>query len=522
MQENEFEKNVQQRMEEFRLRPSDEVWNKVSGELERKRKRRVVFFIFLMSGLCLFGYIGYYFSSPSTQHIVANKNSPSETNATSPGQTLPRPPVQDTPINYISRAADSNSVTRQKDPDKYREPAINDTGGDQYQNLPTANTGEPVQKNDVPVTNRSREIASGDNNADPASNANSIKKNGENARQQRNTAGNVKSNDPAVSKKDTGKESEAIRSGEKNLQESKNEITQTEVLPEVMNHPMLPAANADSTQQNNANEAVDKEDELTVASPAGKPRKRQKINWGLDFSIGAVDGRKSALPFGDGQKSMDAAPSFNAPLQGFPGSAGYFPPRTPSPVNPGLGFKIGPVGMMELSRRSKLSLGVQYAYMSTRMKIGSYTPASFVVNNSFSQLVRVNAAYQGVYERQYTNRYHFIQLPVTYHLQLNKGKKLPVAWSAGVSGGYLLTTSGLLYDTVAGGIYYKDRNAYNKFQFNVHTGLDVKFGIGNRVQWSVGPELSMTMNKLVNEPYSKKQYLLYGGLTGRIFFLKKK
>ena len=70
MRENEFEKRVQQQMEEFKLRPSDAVWEKVEEELRKKEKRRVVFFIFLLVGLSLLGYTGYFISNQSTQNIA--------------------------------------------------------------------------------------------------------------------------------------------------------------------------------------------------------------------------------------------------------------------------------------------------------------------------------------------------------------------------------------------------------------------------------------------------------------------
>ena len=46
MQENEFEKRIQEEMGEFRLRPSETVWEKVEEQLKKKKRRRVVFFIF--------------------------------------------------------------------------------------------------------------------------------------------------------------------------------------------------------------------------------------------------------------------------------------------------------------------------------------------------------------------------------------------------------------------------------------------------------------------------------------------
>jgi len=64
MQANEFEKKVQQTMDGFRLRPSDDVWQNVERRIrERKRKRRIIFFIlFSLIGLALAGYGIYDFS----------------------------------------------------------------------------------------------------------------------------------------------------------------------------------------------------------------------------------------------------------------------------------------------------------------------------------------------------------------------------------------------------------------------------------------------------------------------------
>ncbi|HRO70598.1 MAG TPA: hypothetical protein PK951_09465, partial [Chitinophagaceae bacterium] len=78
MQENEFEKKVQQRMEEFRLRPSEVVWGAVAHSLEKKRRRRiVVFFVFLLAGLGLAGFSGYYFlSNQSKPGIVEQTSTP--------------------------------------------------------------------------------------------------------------------------------------------------------------------------------------------------------------------------------------------------------------------------------------------------------------------------------------------------------------------------------------------------------------------------------------------------------------
>src|SRR5688572_13857424 len=80
MQENEFEKRLQEEMGEFRLRPSDDVWSKIDVQLRKKKRRRVVFFIFLIAGLSLVGYSGYDLLTPKKQTLTEQKVTKTEKN----------------------------------------------------------------------------------------------------------------------------------------------------------------------------------------------------------------------------------------------------------------------------------------------------------------------------------------------------------------------------------------------------------------------------------------------------------
>ena len=73
MRENEFERKVHEQLEELRIRPSDETWERVQKELREKKKRRVAVLFFLMAGLLLLGYSGYTFLyKSSTQPVAKN------------------------------------------------------------------------------------------------------------------------------------------------------------------------------------------------------------------------------------------------------------------------------------------------------------------------------------------------------------------------------------------------------------------------------------------------------------------
>src|SRR5690349_15204419 len=66
MSDHEFEKKVQQKMDDLRLRPSDAVWAEVDRNLRRdKRRRRIVLWLPLMGILLTAG--GYFiFTNPAT------------------------------------------------------------------------------------------------------------------------------------------------------------------------------------------------------------------------------------------------------------------------------------------------------------------------------------------------------------------------------------------------------------------------------------------------------------------------
>src|SRR4030095_13749127 len=70
MQENEFEKRLQEEMSEFRVRPSEVVWERIEDDLRKKKRRRVVFYLFLLAGLSVVGYSGYVLFTPQKQILA--------------------------------------------------------------------------------------------------------------------------------------------------------------------------------------------------------------------------------------------------------------------------------------------------------------------------------------------------------------------------------------------------------------------------------------------------------------------
>ena len=58
MQENRFEKKVQQQMEELRFSPSANVWKSVEEELDKRRRKRRVLYISIAAVLLIAAGLG--------------------------------------------------------------------------------------------------------------------------------------------------------------------------------------------------------------------------------------------------------------------------------------------------------------------------------------------------------------------------------------------------------------------------------------------------------------------------------
>ena len=98
-----------------------------------------------------------------------------------------------------------------------------------------------------------------------------------------------------------------------------------------------------------------------------------------------------------------------------------------------------------------------------------------------------------------------------------------VLWNAGIAPGFLIGTNALVYDTAARGVYYKNDKAFKKFHFNMQTGFALQFGNNKKIQWSLGPTLSLDMSRLMKEDvFTDKRYFLYTGFTGRVFLNSRK
>lgn len=210
-----------------------------------------------------------------------------------------------------------------------------------------------------------------------------------------------------------------------------------------------------------------------------------------------------------------------------------------SPIQPDLSFSIGFFVQRALSPRLKVSLGVEYTYMSVNTQVGQKINAPLIIDtdSSSSKVVQeyyklpgyvpvtsnqaingISAGYQGGQGQIYVSdkhryRFHYIEIPLLINWQINKGRRLPpIMFEGGVSISHLLSVDALHFEGKKG-VYYEDKGLFNKTQFNFVAGLSVGLLQKSKHPLWIGPNLRYALNGLVNKDVSAGQYMWSTGIT---------
>jgi hypothetical protein len=506
MRENEFERKVQAQMEELRIRPSDETWERVEKELREKKKRRGAVLFFIMAGLLLLGYSGYTFLSTSSNQPVARNEEKK-----SSGETVR--PTLNTPANTTNTTTYNNSAVAEK-------------------------------SGTTPITNHSHQIR----NASPSlklENVAIVRENAADRRKKKNVISQKENNAVISTSTEAAIFNKHLDQTEKNqvqqpANKKENIITNSIVSNTIGNKDQAPADSAAAIDSTVAKTEVNK----TEAPEPGEPKpaitkikNKSGLKLGVEVSGGFISSQNRFFGF-DGRSQYKLNDLQQSGPVGTPGGVGTGTGGArviipPSHVNAGRAWKIGLVAEKGISKRSSLSAGLRYSYADESLEVGAIRDTIVRSNSySFSQNFLAASGVRSAYSSaaaaprapvKYTNRYHFLEIPLSYQTQLNKGKKVGILWNAGIAPGFLIGTNALVYDTAATGVYYRNDNAFKRFHFNMQTGFTLQFGNSKKIQWSLGPTVSMDMTRLMKEDvFTEKRYFLYTGLTGRVFLNSRK
>jgi flagellar basal body-associated protein FliL len=463
MEENSFEKQVQQKMDELKIQPSDSVWGKIEAQIERKKspkKGMIVFLLILLIMICG----GYFFFNSQKQssskqiaseknNIVNNKKSLPEENKINKNNTalLIDSSDRENAIaeNYSQQQNKYNSAQRHKfSTNKKIHSAITGVQQSEIANEQSENLFQEVTKSPNEI--------SGMENSVPGISS-SVNKDSLNVRSESETADFEKINKDSARK-------------------------------------IVAANNNDSLKQKQLGKNITKKSF------------NSKWKFGMTFSGGISSVKNSilsALGISDADKSADYL-SYNTPAGGVPQTNNF----QPSGIHSEFGFVAGAFAEKNISPKISVVAGINFK--------------SFKTSNDVGRRINSTSIYSSqslLYNTKYNNHFNFIEVPVSIKLQIGKGKALPLFWEGGVTISRLLNSNALQFDPSSGN-YYNDNSAFNKTQLGLNTSISISLFSKHKTSVLIGPHFYYDATKIASKGLYNKKHFSFAGLKAEIMIGK--
>ena len=527
MPENDFEKQVQQLFNELKLKPSVEVWPKVSNRIRKEKSRRKAFVWFPLA-LLLLGAGGYWLLQNNGSILPAHRIT----------ETTPAPGNDNPDISSNTKDNPSVSV-KPGDISKTGKQKINTE-------MPSsAHNADPDGKLNNDGSGSDSHALNGQRNSEkPPVNSQALDKKKQPAQPVvqlpvPDNAGNIdatarKEIKPAQSmaERDQKDMAHTRKSGTFNPENKSLALTPLIAVPQsVWISPfLLPGVETGKTLDSNSKKHFP-DNILNSTNTPVKLTKKKTWEWGIAGGAG-VSSVSHGLSdfFGNSRTEKSALNAIpNTPnmsnnigfLTGQNSLVAALPPPA-STVKTGLAWQAGGFVKWKTTSRLAVTAGLQYSYYSTNRAVGNdINNYRLALGNTHND---ANASYAGYYiggqNINYTNRYHVIEIPAGVQWQLNKGVKFPLLLNGGLSLSYLANTTAVHYHTQTGS-YYEDKALFNKVQIGIHAGLSVKvFGKTQRPVY-LGPVIQYNLTNLLKPSENLSQNLMYTGLKAEWVLWRK-
>jgi len=475
MEQNNFEKNIQQKMDELKIPPSDSVWTNIEKRIDKKQKdRRVIFILFFLILFLLSG--GYWL-------LNSGKNSQGNQSVSNLGKRDSKPRLnesfgqatnnQDSSFNKsVTPSSDSSgnydianiSPKRSKTPAKLQSTIFQDESENNIKNKRQQNLTEKAYSKHPPE----RIIRAGTNNEE-------------------NEIGLNNANNFSA-KKPGNFEIERKKNNSDLINNIQNKITGDSLSDQLKSEKItkgIIAKNNSSTKRN--------------------PEKRQKNHWIFGITLSAGKSMIGEDPLGINNSNADYLQSSPLNAGSYGGTSAVF---NPSKINNSFAFIIGAFVGKNISKKSKILLGISYKYFSLVNKVGAPTSSALY---QFSAANNINS---------YRNNFHYLELPVSFKFQLNKSKMLPLYWQAGINISQLISSNALQFQA-SPGLYYNNNSLFKKTQLGLNTGISATLFSKQRIPLTIGPYFYYDASKLANKGLYQNKHFSFIGIRTEILFHKK-
>ncbi len=492
MHENEFEKQMQEKMKELQFSPSDAVWENVDQEINKKEKRRrPLFWLFLFFGLMVLGG-GYYFITNNKSNTIISDNRSSK------------------PIDEKRESSEKNKNTPGTEGDNGTENIAdnkhsNELAADKQKSEANKNHKAEIDK----LPEFKAEDAANDNNK-ISSTSKAGKEKLASGKQMNVTRREKELTDHKIPEKNRN---EIISDNHK----IGNDVLQKDERTDTSDADSVKPATAINVEKKKDVVAIKpvKTDSLAdkkIAKADAKQKKSSSWKTGFVLAPGISNVHQGLFK----STSVYNASSFtaNSPTNN---AGGYY--YQSSDIKSNFSFAAGLTLNKMLSKLVMFSAGINYHYYSTKIFIGDIVDSSINILSPNSGALVPGGYYRNGNSNSYINHYHFIEIPVALDFQLNKSNRFPLIWEAGLSALYLVNTNALHFDPY-NGVYYKDNGEFNKMQISAASAFSIGFPVGKN-QLQVGPQLQYGLSGLLKKSTGNSEHLFSAGLK-IAFILNKK
>lgn len=194
------------------------------------------------------------------------------------------------------------------------------------------------------------------------------------------------------------------------------------------------------------------------------------------------------------------------------GSTGGAVIPSPPHIRNSVGYVLGIFLEKNVSKKTKVSFGVNYKEFNTSNLVGQKNDTTGrVYYDYYSRNSNVR--------KHYNNNFKFIELPLSLKVQLGDNKNFPVFWSGGITLSQLVKSNALQFDA-SSGIYYKDNSLLSKTHLGFSTGLSTTLFQNRKFAMLFGPYFQYSASQLANQGVYNKKHFDFIGLHTEILFEK--
>jgi hypothetical protein len=490
---NEFEKQVQQKIEELKLVPSEPVWQKVEMQIRKKKDRRrlvlwILFLVLLLGGGLWIGIDQYSkqvsYESKSPVNKITNKslNRNSVTTSTANNNTTKH--LNKKSSEEIEKITNNNTHQNEKvkESSKLKNPQVDLSSEPYIQNIIFKKIGKGKEQ----LENSKKEVDfnKATNNEVVVSQSSIEKKLNE-----------VIPSLDIVVKTDT---TIAFAVGEKKPEPTISAIDSIR-------------SDSVSIDSVSIKDSIQKQD--TVAVKKTNVKKYASSKWKSNLVTASGLSGLSRLNVFNGLMAADSR--YYTPSNSASGPGVIY--ARPSPVKKALSFSIGGSIQKQLSKRLLFSAGLQYKYYSNTIMVGNKIVKDTVLEKDYSvsQYFTNRATSYSMDIAPYRNHYHLISLPLAINWQIFK--KLPLNLNTGFSIQQMIETNALTFGYNAQAYYHNDK-AFNKTLLFTEYGLSYSMPF-NKTYLTIGPELQYGLTRL--EKNNPVHHLFSYGLKAQLQLNKK-